>query len=130
MSARFYSPDSAQNGKLWLAADEARHLSRVHRLGVGDVVEIFDGMGHATKAEVVNVGHGRVELVAIGPALDGPSPPFSLTLASAVPKGERFDWLVEKATEMGVERSDSAGDRSLCRRARRYQARSIAANDY
>lgn len=104
MSARFYSPDPAQNGKLWLAADEARHLSRVCRLGVGDVVEVFDGMGHATNAEIVNVEHGRVELIAIGAPLDGPSIPFSLTLASAVPKGERFDWLVEKATELGVER--------------------------
>ena len=31
-------------------------------------------------------------------------PPFPLVLASAVPKGDRFDWLVEKATELGVER--------------------------
>ena len=104
MSTRFYSPDPAQNGKLWLAAEEARHLSRVCRLGVGDVVEVFDGKGHATKAEIIKVEHGRVELIAIGPPFAGRFAPFSLTLASAVPKGDRFDWLVEKATELGVER--------------------------
>ena len=104
MSTRFYSPNPAQNGKLRLAAEEARHLSRVCRLGVGDVVEVFDGKGHATKAEIVMVGHGLVELTPIGPPLVVGSPPFRLTLASAVPKGDRFDWLVEKATELGVER--------------------------
>ena len=104
MSARFYCPDSAQNGKLRLGSEEARHLSRVCRLGVGDVVEIFDGKGQASKAEIVRVERESVELTAIELPLVGPSPPFSLTLASAVPKGDRFDWLVEKATELGVDR--------------------------
>ncbi len=104
MSARFYSPDPAQNGRLLLQADEAKHLSRVCRLGVGDVVEVFDGKGHATTAEVVRINQASVELTATGTPMVGPVPPFSLTLASAVPKGDRFDWLVEKATELGVER--------------------------
>ena len=104
MSTRFYSPDPAQNGKLRLGPDEARHLSRVCRLGVGDVVEVFDGKGHASLAEIVRVEHESVELTAIGPPLADPCPPFPLTLASAVPKGDRFDWLVEKATELGVDR--------------------------
>ncbi len=103
MSTRFYSPDPAQNGKLRLGADEARHLSRVCRLGVGDIVEVFDGKGHATEAEVVKVERSTVELTAIGPPLADRSTPFPLTLASAIPKGDRFDWLVEKATELGVE---------------------------
>jgi 16S rRNA (uracil1498-N3)-methyltransferase len=79
-------------------------LSRVCRLGLGDVVEVFDGKGYASMAEIVRVEHERVELTAIGPPLADPSPPFPLTLASAVPKGDRFDWLIEKATELGVER--------------------------
>jgi 16S rRNA (uracil1498-N3)-methyltransferase len=52
----------------------------------------------------VKVDAGTVELAAFGPPVVGPAPPFSLTLASAVPKGDRFDWLVEKATELGVVR--------------------------
>ena len=104
MSVRFYSPDPAQNGKLRLGADEARHLSRVCRLGVGAVVEVFDGQGHATKAEVAKVELDSVELTPIGSPLAGPSLPFALTLATAVPKGDRFDWLIEKSTELGVER--------------------------
>jgi 16S rRNA (uracil1498-N3)-methyltransferase len=104
VSTRFYSPDPAQNGKLRLGSDEARHLSRVCRLGAGDVVEVFDGKGHATRAEIVRIDQQGVELTVIGRPLADALPPFPLILASAVPKGDRFDWLVEKATELGVER--------------------------
>ena len=51
------------------------------------------------RAEIVEISHGHVELTVISPPLAGSSPPFPLTLASAVPKGDRFDWLVEKATD-------------------------------
>jgi len=71
---------------------------------VGDVVELFDGRGGATRSEVIAVGDDWVELTGVGPPLPGRLPPCRLTLASAVSKGDRFDWLVEKATELGVER--------------------------
>ncbi len=103
MSARFYCPDSPRAGRQRLAADEARHLSRVCRLGIGDVVEVFNGQGLATRSEVAAAGHDWVEL-AILSVLPERLAPLRLTLATAVPKGERFDWLVEKATELGVER--------------------------
>ena len=98
-------PRSCAEWQLRLGADEARHLSRVCRLGVGDVVEVFDGKGHATSAEIVKVENSGVELIADRTAsVRNLRLPFPLTLASAVPKGDRFDWLVEKATELGVER--------------------------
>jgi 16S rRNA (uracil1498-N3)-methyltransferase len=87
-----------------LKAGEARHLSRVCRLGAGDEVEIFDGRGGATRAKVIALGVDRVDLIAVGAPIPERVPPFPLVLASAVPKADRFDWLVEKATELGVER--------------------------
>ncbi|MFI5461619.1 MAG: RsmE family RNA methyltransferase [Isosphaerales bacterium] len=104
MSARFYCPDPPVDGRQRLGAGEARHLSRVCRLGLGDVVELFDGRGCATRSEVIAAGDDWVELTAIGSPLPERQPPCRLTLASAVSKGDRFDWLVEKATELGVER--------------------------
>jgi 16S rRNA (uracil1498-N3)-methyltransferase len=103
LGARFYCPTSPREGRQRLAGDEAHHLSRVCRLGVGDVVEVFDGQGLATRSEVVAIDHGSVELV-IRAVLPACIPGLQLTLATAVPKGERFDWLVEKATELGVAR--------------------------
>src|SRR5262245_18650731 len=100
MAERFFCPDPPSGGRLTLAEEESRHLSRVLRLGPGDVVEVFDGQGFATLARVVAAGRDRVELVAVGEPLPDRALPFRLTLATAVPKGERFDWLVEKATEL------------------------------
>jgi 16S rRNA (uracil1498-N3)-methyltransferase len=104
VSARFYCPDPPRDGKLRLLADEARHLSRVCRFGVGDVVEVFDGNGGASRAQVVKIDNDCVELTVVGAATPDRPAPLRLTLASAVPKGDRFDWLVEKATELGIER--------------------------
>ena len=101
---RFYCPELSKSEQITLAGEEARHLARVRRLGPGDVAEVFDGRGFATRAYVVGVGRDRVELRAIAGPLPDRLAACRLTLATAVPKGERFDWLVEKATELGVER--------------------------
>ncbi len=104
MSERFYCPDPPQSGRYRLGPEETRHLARVCRLGVGDRVEIFDGRGFAATAEIVAATVNGVELVAIGEPIFGSELPFPLVLATAIPKGDRFDWLVEKATELGVAR--------------------------
>lgn len=104
MSDRFYCQNAARGGRLALEGDEARHLAKVRRVGVGETVVLFDGQGFATRAEVVLVGNRRVELDAVGPPLPDRAADVRLTLATAVPKGDRFDWLVEKATEIGVDR--------------------------
>jgi 16S rRNA (uracil1498-N3)-methyltransferase len=103
LADRFYSPELSKTDQLVLDGDEAKHLARVRRLGPGDVVEVFDGRGFATRAEVTSVGRDRVELRAFGDPLPDRESACRLTLGTAVPKGERFDWLVEKATELGVE---------------------------
>lgn len=104
MADRFYCPDPPVGGRFTIEGDEARHLVRVRRLGLGDRVELFDGRGAASTAEVTSVGRDRVELIVVGEPLADRVLPCRLTLATAVPKGERFDWLVEKATELGVAR--------------------------
>jgi 16S rRNA (uracil1498-N3)-methyltransferase len=104
VSVRFYCPDPPRDGFFRLPADEARHLARVCRHVPGDRVELFDGKGFATIAQVKEIGPDTALLVAEGPPLPDRSPACSLTLATAIPKGERFDWLVEKATELGVHR--------------------------
>jgi 16S rRNA (uracil1498-N3)-methyltransferase len=102
--ARFYCPDPPHNGCLQLNADESRHLTRVCRLGVGDQLEVFDGRGFVATAQVSAVSAGGTELRVEGDWLAEVPAPCSLTLATAVPKGDRFDWLIEKATELGVQR--------------------------
>ena len=104
MLDRFYCPKPPIDGLAVLEGDEARHLIRVRRVDVGEMVELFDGRGSAYRAKVSSLGRDRVELTITGLSGEGGVARLSLTLATAVPKGERFDWLVEKATELGVSR--------------------------
>lgn len=73
------------------------------RLGVGDEVELFDGAGSAFRGKIVAVSGDRVEVLAVEEAK---SPPARrrLVAAAAAPKGDRLDWMVEKAVELGVDK--------------------------
>ncbi len=89
--------------EVWLAGQEAHHLLHVMRQRPGEEIELFDGQGHAAIARIEETTKREVR-VRIGQRLPcedraGESP---LLLATAVPKGDRFRWLVEKATELGV----------------------------
>ena len=103
MADRFFLADLRPNELAILEGDEAHHLARVRRLASGDVVELFDGKGLAVRSEIVEVRKSAVTLRPLE-ILPVPAEPAQLTLAVAVPKGERFGWLVEKAVEVGVAR--------------------------
>ena len=104
MSDRFFHDAAPEGDRAVLVGDEARHLARVLRAKPGDEVVVFAGTAVEWPAHIVAVGRDEVEL-ALGAAR--PDPPRTRpwrTLAVALPKGERQKWLVEKLTELGVER--------------------------
>ena len=99
---RFYVTDLASSGReLELPPDEAHHFARVLRGRVGDAVELFDGAGRSCAAEVLAVSKKAVSVRA-EPLREDPPRTRLTTLYVAPPKGDRFRWLVEKATELGV----------------------------
>jgi 16S rRNA (uracil1498-N3)-methyltransferase len=104
MSERFFVATPPDSGRAVLTGDEARHLARVLRAQVGDAVRLFDGSGRSWPAQIVRIGRSEVELEAGEPCTTAPPPGPALTLAVALPKGERQKWLVEKLTELGVAR--------------------------
>lgn len=86
-----------------LRGPEAHHLSGVLRLKPGQIVELFDGVGFAAEAEIVETGRGRARLQAAAwRERRERELPGRLTLISALPKGKRLDWMLEKAVELGV----------------------------
>jgi 16S rRNA (uracil1498-N3)-methyltransferase len=87
-----------------LTGDEARHLVAIMRAQIGDEVILFDGSGFEFTARVAATRKQAVELTIAERREISRELPFSLTLAVALPKGERQKWLVEKATELGVTR--------------------------
>jgi 16S rRNA (uracil1498-N3)-methyltransferase len=104
MSERFFISMPPAAGRCVLEDDEARHLARVLRAKVGDAVTLFDGRGREWPARVAAIGRDRVELDTGEPRSDAPPGGARLTLAVALPKGDRQKWMVEKLTELGVRR--------------------------
>ena len=101
---RFYCPDSLIGPRVELTGTEAHHLLNVLRLGPGQEVELFDGRGTAAIARIEETGRKQATLTVISTQPSFGEMPSPLILATAIPKGERFRWLIEKATELGVTR--------------------------
>jgi 16S rRNA (uracil1498-N3)-methyltransferase len=103
---RLRVPSDARGAeRIRLRGAEARYLRDVLRLRRGARLEVFDGEGGQFIAEVADVGRSGVELAVVAVSERSPAEsPLSLTLAVAVAKGAKLDWVVEKATELGVSR--------------------------
>jgi 16S rRNA (uracil1498-N3)-methyltransferase len=103
---RFYAPPSAFDSSLTritLASDEARHLREVLRLKVGDEVYVFNGEGKEFQCRVEDSRRDAAQLMVMQEvAAARPESPLHLNLAVALLKGEKFDLVVQKATELGV----------------------------
>jgi len=99
----FYAPpENFTADSITLAGDEHAHLIRVLHHQIGDKVMVVDGAGLAAESEIVEIGKTVTRLRLIKKARRLGEPFVHLTLAPAVPKGNRFDWMIEKATEIGV----------------------------
>jgi 16S rRNA (uracil1498-N3)-methyltransferase len=102
---RFYAPPAQINDThITLADDEAHHLARVLRLPVGARVFVFDGCGHEYACEISQVSKCHAELTVLEQLTNVVESPLRLTLALALLKGDKFDWVVQKATELGITR--------------------------
>jgi 16S rRNA (uracil1498-N3)-methyltransferase len=103
---RFYAPPEAfgpESRSVVLAADEARHLRDVLRLERGDEVFVFDGVGREYRSVVAESSRGLLKLDVVEEVEAArPESPLSLELAVALLKGEKFDLVVQKTTELGV----------------------------
>ncbi len=86
-----------------IAADDARKLRVVLRLGSGDAIEAIDSSGRSYDARL-SVDGERVGARLYAAKESPRAPTLRLWLAQAIPKGAKMDFVVEKATELGIAR--------------------------
>ncbi|WP_395750282.1 16S rRNA (uracil(1498)-N(3))-methyltransferase [Prosthecobacter sp.] len=86
---------------LTLSGDEAQHCSRVMRKEAGDSIEIFDGAGRVAVCEITHVSKAEVQAKIVSETCVEAFQ-TSIHLLPALIKGEPFEWLLEKAVELGA----------------------------
>ena len=102
MQRRFFIEHPITEAEVRISGADAHHIRNVNRLDVGDTVTLFDGSGKEFEANIVaaekrQISLSIVQALEISREIDG-----ELTLAVALPKGDRQKILVEKMVELGV----------------------------
>ncbi|MBV2134091.1 16S rRNA (uracil(1498)-N(3))-methyltransferase [Pseudomonas sp. MAP12] len=100
--SRFFIDAPLALGRHALPEAQAHYIGRVLRLAVGDSLQLFDGSGQEFVGELVEVGKKsvQVELREERPGLA--ESPLRIHLGQGLSRGERMDWAIQKATELGV----------------------------
>ncbi|MBI5149665.1 MAG: 16S rRNA (uracil(1498)-N(3))-methyltransferase [Candidatus Omnitrophica bacterium] len=101
---RFYCPQSNLQEPEVIITDpkELHHLRNVLRLKKGDTLTIFNDQGEEATGRVENIQSNKVTVAVESVRQAGAALP-ALVLACAVPKKSKFEWIIEKATELGVD---------------------------
>lgn len=100
---RIYTTQTLRsNTVVALEPDPSRHLARVLRLRAGDSVTLFDGCGGEYPGEITAVDKNHVHVMTGSHLLRECESPLNIHLGIAVSRGERMDWIAQKATELGV----------------------------
>ncbi len=94
-------PEKIRGSTAVLDGEELHHARKVLRLGSGDKIQLLDGLGNLYRAEITSVSKDSANVKIIS-AVNEKEPAFSLTVAMGIVKGERFEWALQKCTELGA----------------------------
>lgn len=105
MSTRLFVSAALSNGvRIALHGEQARYLGRVLRARVGDTVRVFNGNHGEWSATIENISKSDVALQVEAHIRTETESLLKVHLVQGVPRGERMDFVVQKATELGVKR--------------------------
>ena len=101
-TVRFFC-DTPTADTVVLDSIQSRHLHKVLRLRVGDPVELFDGKGLLAEGSVEHIRHEGVCVRIVHKTFVPAKDSGRVILAVSLAKGERYDWMIEKCTELGAD---------------------------
>jgi 16S rRNA (uracil1498-N3)-methyltransferase len=133
MRRRFFV-DQVRSGHAEISGDDAKHLTRVLRVEAGQRYEISDNRNvYLAEIETARKEHVVFRTLEKLPAVE---PPVRLVLCGALIKFDHFEWMIEKATELGVteiipviaERSEHGLERAAQKRIERWRRIALEAS--
>jgi 16S rRNA (uracil1498-N3)-methyltransferase len=103
-TARFFCDTIDQHSPVVISDVQFRHLSRVLRLKKGDSVELFDGRGTVAQAIIEEITKNQAQLKVQTREVFNAPDKQRIVIASSMTKGQRFEMIVAKCTELGIDR--------------------------
>lgn len=97
----YIPPDHISGDQAVMTGDELRHARLTLRLGIGDTVRIMDGKGGSWEALIQSMGKEEGTLRLTDKEVE-PASPFRLVIAMGIVPGDRFEWALQKGTELGA----------------------------
>ncbi|MDR3256043.1 MAG: 16S rRNA (uracil(1498)-N(3))-methyltransferase [Endomicrobium sp.] len=100
MSHFYVKPEDIKENTFTISSEQAHYISTVRRFKSEDEIMIFDGIGNSYKAKIISINRN----IIIGNILSSSykMPKIIVKLYTSIPKGDRFEWLIEKCAEIGV----------------------------
>ena len=98
----FVSPGDLAADAAVIGGEAHHHLVHVLRVRVGEHIALLDGLGGAWEAMVEGADRRALRARLVGPLAALPEPAVGVTVAQALGKGDRFEQVVQHATEMGA----------------------------
>ena len=98
---RFFS-ENIIDGKILISGNDARHIGRVLRMKVGELLTVSDMQGNDYECKIAAISGDGVSLDILEKFRNQTESDVKITLYQAFPKGDKFDFIVQKAVEMGV----------------------------
>ncbi|MGE8351027.1 MAG: 16S rRNA (uracil(1498)-N(3))-methyltransferase [Pseudomonas protegens] len=100
--SRFFIDAPLSLGEHELPEAQAHYIGRVLRMAEGDALQVFDGSGMEFRGTLVEVGKKRVRVQLDESFAGQDESPLQIHLGQGLSRGERMDWAIQKATELGV----------------------------
>ncbi|MEG1448306.1 MAG: 16S rRNA (uracil(1498)-N(3))-methyltransferase [Oscillospiraceae bacterium] len=98
---RFFTNEIDDN-KAYIKNDDAKHIKKVLRMKIGDTIDICDTNGYDYMGIISELSDGLVCVDLLEKSLSKSEPNINLTLYQAVPKGDKMEFIIQKATELGA----------------------------
>lgn len=100
----FVPPESINGGVARISGPEAHHIVRVLRMRPGDRIILCDGSGREFEARIMELDRKSISAVVEKVHPPAPDSDVAITLIQGLPKGDKFDQIVARVTEIGVRR--------------------------
>ncbi len=100
----FVTSSQIANGVVTIMGDDARHISRALRMAAGECITVCDMQKNEYECELFSFLPDRVQARVLTCVRSNTEPPVRVTLYQALPKGDKFDSVIQKAVECGASR--------------------------